>query len=340
MRVTLKWFLTGKCSVMEDSDAILSPDTTIAELKGLIQIRFGFSSKELLLMLDGLLENTTTLRSLGITGQQLDPMLTAHVVRESELENNNLDQNNPAKGDDGLQEFSHADYILAMKMLGRDVPVPNDRLVAMRLNAPRQRPAFLDARLEGEDGTTDLDPPHQPPPGMPGLTGRVVGIYDPKQTEVHRIFSRVGHGPRRAGIDREFAIHCPGVDEPFPLWDVRTPDPFSHVDGRCSPGEVCLELFYFGEFNVVKDQAAFLLLVQQSLQSKAGVRLRTPLPLREAGCMYPLIAVPIVLHEMDARELGDIIFEDFGKVESSRPLKGNSDGVNVSGSWGPGCSPQ
>ncbi|KAG5477912.1 hypothetical protein LSCM4_05304 [Leishmania orientalis] len=339
MKVTLKWFLTGTSSVMEDSDAILSPDTTMAELKGLIQIRFGFSSQELLLLSDHLLENTATLRSLGITGQPLDPVLTVYVARESVLEIGNLDQDDPSKDDD-LQEFSHADCTLAMRMLGKHVPVPDDRLVAMRLNAPRQRPTFLDARWEGEDGAVGHGVVPQPPPGMPGVAGCGVPIYDPRNTEVYQIVSHGKHGPRKEGVDREFAVRCSGVDESFPLWDMRTPDPLTCIDGQCSPGEVHLELFYFGEFDAVKDQAGFLVVMRQSLQSKAGVRLRRLLPLRKAGCMYPLIAVPIVLHEMDAMVLGDVVFEDFGKVESARPFKRTDDGAKVAGSGGPGCTTQ
>lgn len=335
----MKWFVTGRYSVIEDSDAILSPDTTIAELKGLIQIRFGFSSKELLLILDHLLENTVTLRSLNIMGQSCDPIMTAHVVRESLLEMSNLDQDDTSKDDD-LHGFSHADFILAKKMLGRDVPVPDDRLVAMRLNAPRQRPVFLDIRRKDEDDAAGPERVPQPPHGMPGLAGCEILTYDPKKTTVYQIVSRVQYGPRKEGVDTEFAIQSPGVDAPFPFWDMRTPDPFAGIDGQCAPGEVCLELFYFGDFDAVKDQSGFLLVVRQILQSKAGVRLRTPLPLREAGCLYPLIAVPIVLHEMDAMELGDILFENFGRVEAARPLKGNTDGAEVAGSGGLGCAPQ
>ncbi|KAK7195771.1 hypothetical protein NESM_000507700 [Novymonas esmeraldas] len=341
MKVTLKWFLTGKTSVMEDNDSILSPDTTIAELKGLIQIRFGFSSKELLLMLEHLLENAVTLRSIGIVGQPTDPTLTAHVVRESELEVSNLDQDDTARDDD-LQEFSHADFMLAMKMLGKEVAVPDDRLVAMRLNAPRQRPAFLDARSKGGDGgAVGPDGAPQPPPDMPGMSKGGIPVYDPRKTEVYQIVSRVRYGPRKSGVDAAFAVQYPGVEEAFPFWDMRAPDPFTRIDTLCSPGEVCLELFYFGEFEAVTDHAGFLTVVRQSLQSKAGVRLRTPLPLREAGCMYPLIAVPVVLHEMDAMELGDVFFEDFGKGGAALPVKGADDGARVAGSGAvPGCAPQ
>lgn len=336
MLVKIKWFLTGKVTEIEDSDEILSPDTTIAELKGLIQIRFGFSSKELLLIRDHLLENSVTLRSIGITGATTDPVLTAHVVRESELEASNFDQDDTSHDDD-LQEFSHADFMLAMKMLGKEVAVTDDRLMAMRLNAPRQRPVFLNARKAEEDAAASGPPP--PPASMPGFSG-TAPVYEPSKTEVYQILSNVRYGLRKEGVDSTYAITYPGVEQPFPFWDMRTPDAFSHLEAQCSPGEVCLELFFFGEFAAVKDQASFLALVRQSLESKAGVRPRTPFPLREAGCMYPLIACPIVVHEMDAMELGNIFFEDFGKVNVKRPVMKKDDGAAVAGNGNGGCAPQ
>ncbi|KPI88909.1 hypothetical protein ABL78_1954 [Leptomonas seymouri] len=338
MKVHIKWFLTGKETVIEDSDDILSPSTTVAELKGLIQIRFGFSSKELLLLLDHLLENCVTLRSVGITGSPSDPMLTAHVVRESELEASNFNQDDTTHDDD-LQEFSHADFILAMKMLGKEVNVSDDRLLAMRLNAPRKRPAFLNAPREGEEAEMAASEMLQPPAGMPGLSGKVA-VYNPTKTEVYKILSNVQHGPRRLGVDSEYAIAYPGVAEPFPFWDMRIPNIFNHLEQRCSPGEVCVELFYFGEFAAVKDPVSFLALVRQSLESKAGVRLSIPLPLREAGCMYPLIACPIILDDMDAMVLGEVLFEDFGKADASRPIMNKNDDAAAAGGGKGTCAPQ
>lgn len=33
--------------------------------------------------------------------------------------------------------------------------------------------------------------------------------------------------------------------------------------------------------------------------------------------MYPLVACAIIVHEMDAMELGNVFFEDFGKTPSA-----------------------
>lgn len=331
MKVSVRWFLTGKVSIIEDRDDILNPDSTIAELKGLMQIRFGFPAKEILIIHEHLLENKTTFRSLGILGQSTDPILRAHVIRETELESSNLDVDDTSK-DDNLQEYSHADFILAMKMLGKPVPITDERLVAMRKSAPRQRPAFLNAPSQ-----------HTPPPraggevptAMPGTGGDVL-VYDPKNTEVHQIFASIRYGMRKEGVDTEFAINYPGV-EPFPFWDMRTPDAIAHRGYPCHPGEVCLELFYFGEFSAIKDKTRFLALAKHSLESKAGVRVTTPGAVREAGCMYPLVAVLIVLHEVDAMALGNRIFEDFGKSSGGLMKSRTSADAGVAGNGGCGA---
>lgn len=73
------------------------------------------------------------------------------------------------------------------------------------------------------------------------------------------------------------------------------------------------------------------MLLQNVLESKAGIRLRTPLRPREAGCMYPLVACAIIVHEMDAMELGNLFFEDFGTAPSALHHNNNSSKVNHRG---------
>lgn len=337
----MKWFLTGKISTFDEADDILNKDTTIAELKGLIQIRFGFNVSEIVIIKDHLIENDASLESVGIVGSPKDPILTAHVVRESELEPSNVDNG-------GINEYSHSDFILAMKMLGKPVPVSDERLIAMRVNAPRQRPAFLNT--PGPTASTrmmDSDPanPHRskpppPPSEMPGVPkSGGVPTYNPRTTEVFQIFDKVMYGLRKVGVDEEFQLNYPGMD-PLPFWDMRVPDAYYHYERECHVSEICLELFYFGEFQAVKDKNKLIALVHQTIDSKAGVRVRTPLPLREAGCMYPLIAVPIVLNEVDAMVLGDMFFEDFGKKRDSRTVgKGTRDAKAEGASAGP-CAAQ
>lgn len=363
MKVQVKWFLTGKISSFEEADDILGPQTSIAELKGLIQIRFGFHVSEIVLIKDHLLENDSTLEKIGLVGSPKDPILTAHVIRESELEPSNI------KSETSIEEYSHTDFILAMKMLGKPVPITDERLLAMRMNAPRQRPSFLNVperhmahrgsggiRQAGDNSSFSLQrPDFHPMPGSkaassPSPSTQEVSQnrndgedsslrYNPRATQVYKIFENVLYGLRREGVDEEFQLPYPGMD-PLSFWDARVPDPSLQYERECEANEICLELFYFGEFKAVKDHQKLIALVHQTIDSKAGVRVRVPCRLREAGCMYPLIAVPIVLSEVDALVLGDRFFEDFGKRRNPKmEAKGTHD-PKEAGAKNATCAPQ
>ncbi|CUG94311.1 Hypothetical protein, putative [Bodo saltans] len=266
MKVKLRWFVTGNLSVIDEADDILNAHTTVLELKGLIQGRFGFPPKELALIQKHLLDNHITMGELGITSSDSDVVLTTHVIRaQAKLEKRNSIAGDIAPAveeeegdDDDLQEFTHDDYILAMRMLGRDVPVTGDRLKQVRENAPRSRPTFVPSAAA---------PPPPPPSDAPDNTVAPAEEYHPRNTEVHRIFRDMRHGMRMENVDKTFQLEYPGVEEPFSYWDIEV---------------------------------------------KAGVRARLPLPIREAGCMYPLVAVPVIMTEMEGNILGGLLFEEFG----------------------------
>lgn len=311
MKVKLRWFVTGNLSVIDEADDILNAHTTVLELKGLIQGRFGFPPKELALIQKHLLDNHITMGELGITSSDSDVVLTTHVIRaQAKLEKRNSIAGDIAPAveeeegdDDDLQEFTHDDYILAMRMLGRDVPVTGDRLKQVRENAPRSRPTFVPSAAA---------PPPPPPSDAPDNTvAPAAEEYHPRNTEVHRIFRDMRHGMRMENVDKTFQLEYPGVEEPFSYWDMRLPEN-ERYQGRCSLNEVCFELFFFGEFKHIKDHDKFCALVQRVLEVKAGVRARLPLPIREAGCMYPLVAVPVIMTEMEGNILGGLLFEEFG----------------------------
>ncbi|KAH9597080.1 hypothetical protein LSM04_002006 [Trypanosoma melophagium] len=310
MKIKLKWFVTGMQSVIDETDELLNPKTTILEVKGLIQIRFGFIPSEVILIYKHLLENYTTLQEVGCMGRDDDPIITAHVLRQSEEE---------AKlgGDDALQEFSHEEFILAMQMLGKSLSVSSERMKEVREFPPRMRPAFLNlSPASTVPPKTDNSSMPPPPPGMPGAL--FLQKYDPSLTKVYQIFYQVRHGVRREGCDKKFSIHYPGILESFPYWDARLPDLIHNQSIPCGVGEICLELFYFGRFSAIDAPEKFLELVRQSLLEMCGIYVKTPLPMREAGCIYPLVACPIVLSELDAMELGDALFDDFGKDTPTR----------------------
>lgn len=321
MRVKLRWFVTGNLSEIDEADDILNAQTTILELKGLIQGRFGFPPKELALISKHLLDNHTTLGEVGVTSSDSDTVLTAHVIRsQAKLEKRNsiggqsVEPEVEEPDDDDLQEFTHDDYILAMRMLGRDVPVTGDRLKQVRENAPRSRPTFVPSVSAAPRETE----------------AALSGDYNPRNTEVHRIFRDMRHGMRKENVDKTFQIEYPGVEEPFSYWDMRLPEDGRH-QGQCSLNEVCFELFFFGEFKHIKDHEKFCALVQRVLEVKGGVRARMPLPIREAGCMYPLVAVPVIMTEMEGSMLGGLLFEEFGTAAGLSYQSHGEDAGDVAG---------
>lgn len=327
MKITLKWFSTGKITPLTEDDEILNGDTTIAEVKALIQIRFGFPAKEVLLLRDGLLENHVTLRSVGLTEHSEDVCLTAHVIHASELESGEKmccndtahSGDNDNDDDDGrLHEFSHADFLLAMRMIGKEVAVPNDRLVRMRMNAPRQRPALL-----GLSQRTSVSREPLLSPSRPLRAGaQAGGGYDPRSSELYQILANMRHGKRRKDAEHVFSVHYPGVADPFNLWDLRPCElnTLSEKEQTLHPGELCVELFYFGEFSAITDKDKFSAIARHVLEAQAGVRVVRSFALREAGCIYPLVGLGLVLHEMDVRELGERVFEDFGEDVSGAAM--------------------
>lgn len=331
MIVKLRWFMTGNVTEMDEADDLLNPSTTVLELKGLIQVRFGFPPKELAIIHKHLLDNHTTLRDVGITSSSSDVVLTAHVVRSSAgLEKRNVIDGNVADEDDdahddGLQEFSHDDFILAMRMLGKDVPVSGERLQQVREQAPRSRPAFLNTNSSASSAAI-----------AEGAPAAASGEYHPRNTEVHKIFRDFRYSLRKEGAEKEFQVEYPGA-EPFQYWDMRLPEDEKH-QSLCSLNEVAFELFFFGEFTLIGDHQKFLALVRRVLEVKAGVLAKTPLPIREAGCMYPLVAVPVVMTEMEGMNLGALLFDEFGTaVPSSRAQQ---DGEAVAGKPSGGCGQQ
>ena len=346
MKVFVKWVLTGNISEFEEKDDLLGPQTSILELKGFIQIKFGFAAKDIVLIYQHLLENHRTLREIGIVDQDSATrhVLTAHIIRSgAKLEKSkNLDgtdddhkddDDDDTTHDDDLQFFTHEDFILAMKMLGKDVPVSSDRISQVRAAAPRSRPAFLNTVKAPTPAQQQQQPPAftgggltlqqeiaiQAPSssGPPAPESNAAQQYHPRQTRLHQIFARSEYGLRKEHAEAEFAIHYPSVADPYQYWDMRLPEKPELQDELCSINEVCLELFFFGEHKFLVSEK-FLSLVRQLLETKLGLKVRTPRPAREAGCMYPLVAVAIVVTELEGTELGHALFEDFGTAPPSQ----------------------
>jgi hypothetical protein len=315
MRIHLKWFITGKVTPLEERDELLGPATTVLEVKGLIQLKYTYPAKHMLLIAGKqLLENETTLAEAGIVDQaaadDATHVLTVHVLSGADLEDDDDDDEVAANTKTGssIHEFTHEDFIKASKMLGRELPVSRARAAEVRAAAPRARPSFLDAKpavAEDPPVFQDTTAASGSAPIIPNRAGR---------PSAANIFRNVLYGLRKEGLEKLFAVRYPGAAEEFDFWDLR----LSH-DPRApaAPGQLAMELYYFGEIEKV-DSGRLQALAVDAL-SQHGFRVAPFGAIREAGCMYPLIAVPVVMSEDEAYRLGDAVFERFGIPLSEAP---------------------
>lgn len=353
MRITLKWFATGNTTTIEERDELLSPNTTIWEVKGFVQIKFGFKAKDILILTKRLLENDQTLKSIGIVDQATADAtpLTTHVVSgglEGEAEDD---------ADDGaINEFTHEDMELAMRMLGKQVPVSSERIAEMRENAPRARPRFLNSAPQGSDApgfrpaappSASSDAPPSRAPASTVTTSQPAAATPPGappsalRQKIVNVFTKGWYSLRAEGADEGFQVVVPGAPEPYQYWDLRLPED-ARLKHQCAANEVAVEMYFFGEWAPLKKLGPdkFGLLVAQMLQGK-GFKPRLAAPPREAGCMYPLVAVACILNETECWELGHALFDEFGKPvapESAGGHQATAGGAGAAGGGG-GCKP-
>jgi hypothetical protein len=347
MRIQIKWLLTGNVTPLKEQDDLLGPNTSVLEVKGLIQGMFGFPAKDILLVCGHVLENHSRLRDVGIVDQNSADrvILTAHVVRSDSLEGKNpvvegkqAAEEEEAEDDDaGIMEFTHEDMILAMRMLGKEVPVGEDRLAELRSNAPRAAPEFVRRKAQQQEVAS---PKYDEAPvattaasSEPSKTEAAEQRSEPKKSESadpttsasHRelvsVLQNMKHGLRREGVDQELAIKYPTVKDPYAYWDFRLPVDHTLQHG-CGAGNIVVELFFFGEYDVL-DKAKFQQLVVALLE-REGVRSKAVGSVREAGCMYPLVAVPLLVSVVDGWALGRRVFESFGVAPAQNSSAGDS----------------
>jgi hypothetical protein len=349
MRIQIKWLLTGNVTPLTEQDDLLGPNTSILEVKGLIQGMFGFPAKDILLVCNHVLENHSRLRDVGIVDQNSADriILTAHVVRSDSLEGKNpvVEGKEEAEEDDGddngIMEFTHEDMIMAMRMLGKEVPVGEDRLAELRSNAPRAAPEFVRRKAQQHEVASpkyDETPPvptasasSEPSsqtakePVEPQREQKRTENVDPSSSASYRelvsVLQNMKHGLRREGVDQELAIKYPTVKEPYAYWDFRLPADHTLQHG-CGAGNIVVELFFFGEYDVL-DKAKFQQLVV-ALLDREGVRSKAVGSVREAGCMYPLVAVPLLVSVVDGWALGRRVFESFGVAPAQNSSAGES----------------
>eukprot|EP01060_Flectonema_neradi_P021104 TRINITY_DN2861_c3_g1_i1.p1 TRINITY_DN2861_c3_g1~~TRINITY_DN2861_c3_g1_i1.p1 ORF type:complete len:315 (+),score=50.45 TRINITY_DN2861_c3_g1_i1:68-1012(+) len=292
MRVTIYWPETHSRGDLEEHDELLGPESTILDVKGLIQIWTGESVRKMVLTLNGeVAENNQTLEEIGIRSQS-----DADKCEFSLLLEQDDDENHEG-------EFTHEAYIKALLATGKRASVTKETQHA-------------EEKLR-EANARRIKERRAPPSVRPSRLNVVPEDNMDKQIctdhRIYEIFEKAKYGRREEGVDAEYAVTMDG--EKFDFWDLRIAEDVN-LRHRCDTNkEIVLEIFYFGEFKKVKIPDFFKSLVQDKIRKSVGIDfcIMENEKLRDAGCLYPLIAMPIRLSYENAETLGKTVFEHFGR---------------------------
>ena len=313
MRVTIYWPETHSRGDLEEHDELLGPESTVLDIKGLIQIWTGESVRKMVLCLNGkIVENNQLLRDVGIRSQEDADQKEFSLILEADDDEN----------DEG--EFTHEAYIKALMATGKRVSVTkenqhaeeklreaNARRITERRAPPRLRPSKLNT---------------VPP----------VKVNKHSNNRIYDIYEKAKYGMREENIEKQLAIKMTD-GEVFDFWDLRIAEEVD-LRQRCdSSYEIVLEIFYFGEFKKITIPDFFKSLVQDKLRKCVGIDLciMEDEKLRDAGCLYPLVAMAICLTYEDAETLGKTVFQHFG-----RPITPPKSKIMNSGGAKKGCATQ
>eukprot|EP01064_Diplonema_japonicum_P027862 TRINITY_DN4143_c0_g2_i1.p1 TRINITY_DN4143_c0_g2~~TRINITY_DN4143_c0_g2_i1.p1 ORF type:complete len:313 (+),score=78.60 TRINITY_DN4143_c0_g2_i1:55-993(+) len=307
MRITIKYPEAGTEGTIEEHDELLGKNSTVLDLKGLIKLWTGESiMKQVLLMDDNVCEDRDTLQSLGISTQEDAEQKPFSLILEEEEE---------AAMAEG--EYTHEAFIRANTALGKGVAVTPDTEHEEQKRREITQRAIEKTRKEKEH---------------PRVRPMKLNTHSPEmstedKSDVYAIYLDSKYGMRVKGMDQKLMITVGAED--YEYWDLRLPETLS-VRTECNRAtEVVLDVFYFGEIKKVVSQEAFRQKVKDKLE---GLGIKTSFlsyPLRDAGCMYPLIAMPFVVSHSDAEKLGHSVFEHFGRPmtpPSQRPLNSGAGG--------------
>ncbi|KAJ9458704.1 hypothetical protein DIPPA_16871 [Diplonema papillatum] len=319
MRLTINWPEAEKTGELNERDDVLNPESTMLDVKGLIHMWTGQSvGSQVICVGDRVAEEFDTLAALGITSQAAADAAPLVLM---------LNTSGPPAGGGAAEaegrggEFTHEEFVKVKRALGHLPPVTQET----RHEEEKRREALARRFKEG------AKPPRARPQMLQGEQTKEETNAD--KSKVYELFEKGLYGIRAENVNETLSV-CLGK-ETYEYWDLRLPETLPLRSACDRTDEIVLEIFYFGEMKEVPSQDAFKDKVRAALSGKAGVR-ATMLqhPLRDAGCMYPLIAMPIVVSHADAERLGQTVFEHFGRAMSPR-----NEGAGNSGKGG-GCGQQ
>lgn len=131
MKIRITWLATGAVLDLQESDDIIGPQTTFLEIKGFIQMRYGFRPQQLLLVCDQVLaEDEETLKQFGIVSTETADrkVIGCHVfsMEEAEKEQRELEQDKANEAEQKKRDAKKADERKKQKEEGGDTESNNN----------------------------------------------------------------------------------------------------------------------------------------------------------------------------------------------------------------------
>eukprot|EP00756_Hemistasia_phaeocysticola_P003720 Hpha_TRINITY_DN12414_c0_g1::TRINITY_DN12414_c0_g1_i1::g.42746::m.42746 len=332
MRMDIQFADTMQSGSLDESDDVLCPDSTWLDVKGLIKMWTSEPmSKQVLFVNGDEVDDHATLEQTGLGSQEaLDKAKVVLGLKDTE------EEKTPT-------EFSHEDFLKAARLAGVDAPVTKEQ---QREEEVRRERKFAQQKAK-------RDAPRSRPAALDGM--RKKQHY--AEGTVNNIFEKCWHGMRKEGTDANLAVDPAGVTQkvdhegnpvdPFEYWDLRLVEDLQ-LRNRCEPGEIVLEIFYFGfhmpgkkasngkPYPYITDEEEFKNRICKAL-SRNGLPVPVmDYPLRDAGCLYPLVACPARMTEHEAMILGKAVFDEFGVPPAEQKASQGKKG----GGGGGGCAQQ
>eukprot|EP01060_Flectonema_neradi_P007195 TRINITY_DN149_c4_g1_i2.p1 TRINITY_DN149_c4_g1~~TRINITY_DN149_c4_g1_i2.p1 ORF type:complete len:448 (+),score=115.42 TRINITY_DN149_c4_g1_i2:97-1440(+) len=150
---------------------------------------------------------------------------------------------------------------------------------------------------------------------------KIIIAKEMEKSEVLEAFTKMHHGRRRDDAEKRLQVTGKPDLEDLEFWDLRA----CAEDLPTGDDQLALEVFYFGEMEDAGDLNTFKVNMIEKLARRGISGIVAPITPKEAGCMYPLIGIPIIIPWKQALRFGNLVFHDFG-TEQIDPKEHGAEG--------------
>ena len=257
--------------------------------------------------------------------KELEATYSQKIVRASQLDQNaSEDEINDllTEATTRLEDLNNAMLIQASEIEKLKALVSDKKLKPSppQVTESDEREASTPPPKEVDEPTEHTDKKHK-------KSRKIVIAKDLGKLEITQTFEKMHHGKRREDVDKRLSVTGKPDLEDLEFWDLRA----CSEDLKTGDNQVPLEVFYFGEMEDAGDLNTFKVNMIEKLSRRGIAGIVAPITPKEAGCMYPLIGIPIIIPWKQALRFGNLVFEDFGIEQIEKKEHGADDSEKKGG---------